>query len=239
MATTLDEEDATRAGSDRADAPGRSHRARSHRARSHRPGRVRPDSEPAATAASGQGIGHRVAIALAFGSSAAVLVLELVSLRLVAPYLGLTLETNTAIIAVALAAIATGAAFGGRFADEVPPTRTLGPLLLASGALVLLICPRCAGPARPSAKAAATRCSSSRDRAVRAGVAAGGRDADGDQAPAGDPGRDRHGGGAAVRVRDGRRHRRHRADGFRLRGEGPDQHDRAQPRWPWSSAEWC
>ncbi|HEU4947508.1 MAG TPA: fused MFS/spermidine synthase [Kribbella sp.] len=86
-------------------------------------------------------IGDRSAIALSFGSSAAVLVLELVSLRLVAPYLGLTLETNTAIIGVALAAIATGAAFGGRFADAVPPTRSLGPLLLVSGALVLLILP--------------------------------------------------------------------------------------------------
>ena len=79
------------------------------------------DDEPDTTPARGKSIGDRVAIALSFGSSAAVLVLELVSLRLVAPYLGLTLETNTAIIGVALAAIATGAAFGGRFADAVPP----------------------------------------------------------------------------------------------------------------------
>jgi len=88
-----------------------------------------------------RGIGDRAAIGLVFGSSAAVLVLELVSLRLVAPYLGLTLETNTAIIGVALAAIATGAALGGRFADVVPPTRSLGPLMLVSGALVMVILP--------------------------------------------------------------------------------------------------
>jgi spermidine synthase len=88
-----------------------------------------------------RGIGRRAAIALAFGSSAAVLVLELVSLRLVAPYLGLTLETNTAVIGIALAAIATGAALGGRFADLVTPTRSLGPLLLVAGALVLFILP--------------------------------------------------------------------------------------------------
>ncbi|HEY0475052.1 MAG TPA: fused MFS/spermidine synthase, partial [Kribbella sp.] len=93
------------------------------------------ESEPA------EGVGDRLAIALSFTSSAAVLVLELVSLRLVAPYLGLTLETNTAVIGVALAAIATGAAFGGRFADAVPPTRSLGPLVLIAGALVLLILP--------------------------------------------------------------------------------------------------
>ena len=87
------------------------------------------------------GVGPRLANALAFGSSAAVLVLELVSLRLVAPYIGLTLETNTAVIGVALAAIATGSAMGGRFADMVPPTKTLGPLMLFGGALVMLILP--------------------------------------------------------------------------------------------------
>jgi hypothetical protein len=76
-----------------------------------------------------------------FGASAAVLVLELVSLRLVAPYLGLTLETSTVVIAVALMAIATGAALGGRFADMVPPVRSLGPLVLVAGGLVLLIVP--------------------------------------------------------------------------------------------------
>jgi hypothetical protein len=87
------------------------------------------------------GVGPRLAVALAFCSSAAVMVLELVSLRLVAPYIGLTLETNTAVIGVALAAIATGSAMGGRFADMVPPTRTLGPLMLFGGALVMLILP--------------------------------------------------------------------------------------------------
>ncbi|NIK58314.1 fused MFS/spermidine synthase [Kribbella shirazensis] len=89
----------------------------------------------------GRAVSHELAIALAFGSSAAVMVLELVSLRLVAPYIGLTLETNTAVIGVALAAIATGAALGGRFADRVPPHRTLGPLFLVGGALVMLVLP--------------------------------------------------------------------------------------------------
>jgi SAM-dependent methyltransferase len=69
------------------------------------------------------------------------MVLELVSLRLVAPYIGLTLETNTAVIGVALAAIATGAALGGRYADTVSPRKTLGPLILLGGALVMLILP--------------------------------------------------------------------------------------------------
>ncbi|MET1007264.1 MAG: fused MFS/spermidine synthase, partial [Propionibacteriaceae bacterium] len=53
-------------------------------------------------------LGPRAAAALVFGSSASVLVVELVALRLLAPYLGLTLETSTLVIGVALAAIAMG-----------------------------------------------------------------------------------------------------------------------------------
>jgi spermidine synthase len=82
-----------------------------------------------------------LAAGLVFAASAAVLVLELVSLRLIAPYLGLTLETNTAVIATALSAIAAGTWVGGRAADLVSPARVLGPLVLAAGVLVLLILP--------------------------------------------------------------------------------------------------
>ncbi|MDQ4039488.1 MAG: fused MFS/spermidine synthase [Actinomycetota bacterium] len=81
------------------------------------------------------------AAALVFGSSAAVLVLEITSLRLIAPYVGITLETNTAVIGFALAAIALGAWAGGRVADIRNPRALIGPLLLAGGALVLLITP--------------------------------------------------------------------------------------------------
>jgi len=70
-------------------------------------------------------------------SSAAVLVLEVLVSRLVAPYVGLTLETYTAAIGVALAAIAAGAAIGGRLADRTDPRRWLGPALAVGGALVL------------------------------------------------------------------------------------------------------
>ncbi|HYN29361.1 MAG TPA: fused MFS/spermidine synthase [Dermatophilaceae bacterium] len=74
--------------------------------------------------------------ALVFGASAAVLVVEIAALRLLAPYLGLTLETSTLVIGIALAAIATGAWAGGRAADVVPPRRVLGPLLGVSGVAV-------------------------------------------------------------------------------------------------------
>jgi spermidine synthase len=52
------------------------------------------------------------------------------------PYLGLTLETSTLVIGVALAAIALGSWAGGRAADLIPPRRALGPLLAASGVAV-------------------------------------------------------------------------------------------------------
>jgi hypothetical protein len=86
-------------------------------------------------------LGPRLAATLVFVASGAVLVLEIVSLRLVAPYVGLTLETNTAVIGVALAAIATGAWIGGRLADLLSPATLLGPLTLGGGALVLAVGP--------------------------------------------------------------------------------------------------
>ena len=79
----------------------------------------------------------RLAAALVLLTSAAVLVLEILVSRLVAPYVGLTLETYTAAIGVALAAIAAGAALGGRLADVVDPRRWLGAATAVGGALVL------------------------------------------------------------------------------------------------------
>lgn len=100
-----------------------------------------PPPQPSATAARPNALRPFLAAALVFGSSAAVLVLEITSLRLIAPYVGITLETNTAVIGFALAAIALGAWAGGRAADEHNPRRMIGPLLLAGGVLVLLITP--------------------------------------------------------------------------------------------------
>lgn len=83
-------------------------------------------------------LSHPAAVALVFGSSAAVLVVEIVALRLLAPYLGLTLETSTLVIGIALAAIALGSWGGGRIADLTDPRRLIGPALGVSGAMVAL-----------------------------------------------------------------------------------------------------
>jgi hypothetical protein len=55
-----------------------------------------------------------------------VLVLEVVGLRLVARYVGVTLQTSTAIIGCALTAITLGAWSGGMAADRTDP-RLLSP----------------------------------------------------------------------------------------------------------------
>ncbi len=79
-----------------------------------------------------------IAAALVFVASGAVLVLEILSVRLLAPYVGLTLETTTSIIGAVLFGIAAGAALGGWIADRVNPYWLLVGLLVGGGLLVLL-----------------------------------------------------------------------------------------------------
>ncbi|WP_214367713.1 fused MFS/spermidine synthase [Pseudonocardia sp. H11422] len=74
-------------------------------------------------------------------SGAAILVVETLATRLVAPYVGLTLESTTAVIGVALAGIAAGAALGGRWADVLPPRRVAAGALVVGGLGVLAVRP--------------------------------------------------------------------------------------------------
>jgi spermidine synthase len=76
--------------------------------------------------------------AVVFFTSGAVLVLEILAGRLLAPYVGVRLETYTAVIGVVLAGISLGTWLGGRMADRVDPRRTLGPLMVAGGGLAML-----------------------------------------------------------------------------------------------------
>ncbi|HLF44239.1 MAG TPA: fused MFS/spermidine synthase [Acidimicrobiia bacterium] len=70
---------------------------------------------------------------LVFVTAAAVLILEILAGRLLAPYLGVSLEVFTGIIGVILAGISVGAWLGGRAADRGDPVGLLGPLLVAGG----------------------------------------------------------------------------------------------------------
>jgi len=93
-------------------------------------------------------MGRRLAITVVFATSAAILIVEITAGRLLAPYVGVSLETFTAIIGVILAGIATGAGVGGWLADRHDPRRLLGPSLFVGGALVWVAVPivRAIGP---------------------------------------------------------------------------------------------
>jgi len=81
------------------------------------------------------------AAALVFVAAGAVLMLEILAVRLLAPYVGLTLETTTSIIGAALAGIALGAAVGGYFADRTNTYLLIVGLLVGGGLLTLLTVP--------------------------------------------------------------------------------------------------
>ena len=83
----------------------------------------------------------RTAYALVFFTSASVLVLEILAGRLMAPYVGVSLETFTGIIGTILAGIAVGSAVGGRLADARPPAELIGPTLILGGVLSALSVP--------------------------------------------------------------------------------------------------
>lgn len=74
---------------------------------------------------------------LVFSTSASVLVIEIIAVRLLAPYLGVSLEVFTGVIGVILAGISLGAWAGGRAADRSDPRLILGPLLIAGGLTTL------------------------------------------------------------------------------------------------------
>jgi MFS family permease len=94
------------------------------------------------------GVNALLARVVVITSGAAILVVETLATRLVAPYVGLTLETTTAVIGVALAGIAAGAALGGRWADVVSPRRVAAGALVVGGLGVLAVGPlvRLVGP---------------------------------------------------------------------------------------------
>ena len=83
----------------------------------------------------------RAAAILVFCTSAAVLVLEILAGRLVAPYVGVSIETFTGVIGTILAGIALGSAVGGRLADRRDARRLIGPAVVAGGILALLSLP--------------------------------------------------------------------------------------------------
>jgi MFS family permease len=109
--------------------------------RQGRPGAAVKGAQPAAPVIAPAGLVPAVAAGTVFVASGAVLMLEILAVRLLAPYVGLTLETTTSIIGAVLAGIALGAAIGGWYADRLDPRRLLVSLLIGGGLLALLTVP--------------------------------------------------------------------------------------------------
>jgi MFS family permease len=70
-------------------------------------------------------------------SAAVVLVSEIVAARVIAPYVGITLETFSAVIGCVLAGISLGAWLGGVLSDRIPPRLMLGPVFVVGGLLLV------------------------------------------------------------------------------------------------------
>lgn len=74
-----------------------------------------------------------------FVSSALLLVLEIVAARLIAPHVGVSLYTWSAVIGVVLAGLSVGNAIGGAWADRRASADAAGAVLVAAGLASLLI----------------------------------------------------------------------------------------------------
>ena len=77
--------------------------------------------------------------AIVFVSSALLLVLEIVAARLIAPYVGVSLYTWSAVIGVVLAGLSIGNAIGGAWADRQATAGAAAAVLAASGPSALII----------------------------------------------------------------------------------------------------
>ena len=87
------------------------------------------------------GIGANTSLFLVTATSGLVLVLEIVAGRLLAPYIGVSLDTFTGIIGTILAGIALGSAAGGSLADKHDPVRLIARALFWGGVTTWLSIP--------------------------------------------------------------------------------------------------
>jgi len=87
------------------------------------------------------GVTGPLALGLVAVTSGLVLVLEILAGRLMAPYVGVSLDTFTGIIGTILAGIALGAAVGGHLADRHEPMTLIARALFIGGGLTWLSIP--------------------------------------------------------------------------------------------------
>ncbi len=86
-------------------------------------------------------ISGNLALFVVAATSGLVLVVEILAGRLMAPYVGVSLDTFTGIIGTILAGIALGAAVGGALADRYDPVQLIAEALVLGGALTWMSIP--------------------------------------------------------------------------------------------------
>lgn len=86
-------------------------------------------------------ISTQLAVFLTAATSGLVLVVEILAGRLLAPFVGVSLDTFTGIIGTILAGIALGAAVGGWLADRFDPQKLIAQALFWGGGLTWLSVP--------------------------------------------------------------------------------------------------
>lgn len=86
-------------------------------------------------------ISTQLAVFLTAATSGLVLVVEILAGRLLAPFVGVSLDTFTGIIGTILAGIAIGAAVGGWLADRFDPQKLIAQALFWGGGLTWLSVP--------------------------------------------------------------------------------------------------
>lgn len=81
----------------------------------------------------------RILLLIVFVTGASVLIVEVVALRILAPYYGNTIFTVSSVLGIILAALSLGYYFGGRFADSHPSLKWFYSIILAGGLSILFL----------------------------------------------------------------------------------------------------
>ncbi|OGZ65724.1 MAG: hypothetical protein A3D34_03460 [Candidatus Staskawiczbacteria bacterium RIFCSPHIGHO2_02_FULL_33_16] len=74
-----------------------------------------------------------------FMTGAAVLIIEILAMRIISPYFGNTIFTTSSVIGTVLTALSLGYYFGGRFSDKYPHYFVFYFIILVSGLLVVFM----------------------------------------------------------------------------------------------------
>src|SRR3989339_1853151 len=82
---------------------------------------------------------QNVLLFVVFLTGAAVLMVEVLAVRILSPYFGATIFTVSSVISTILLALSLGYYFGGRLADKFPSTVFFYAIILASGFSVFIL----------------------------------------------------------------------------------------------------